>query len=104
MKLSIEQIKTQIAEYEAKCGTEDSESVLEFFWRCYLDGKPVDDGLIRERERALDPVLDMLPVTASDALCDMVYDICEAYQRSALLEGIQIGFHLCSELSGREGQ
>ena len=101
MNLSIEQLKAQLADYEAKCGMEEPVSILEFFWNCYRESKAVDDGLIMARERAMDPIYEELSTASADILFDMIYDLFEAYQRAALLEGIQIGFHLADELIQR---
>ena len=98
MNTYISQVKKQLAEYEAKCGVTDSESILDLLWDCYLESNPIDDGRIRQAELALAPVFRELPIAHSDALSDLITEMCIAYQRAAFLEGIQVGFHLNQEL------
>ena len=100
MKLSIELLKTQLAEYETKCGTEGSGSILDFLWYSYSASNPIDDGLIKESEQKLNPVYQELSWRNSDILSNLVTDLCTAYQRAAFLEGILIGAHLSEELRG----
>ena len=99
MNQYIEYIKKGIAEYASKCNVPESESILDFLWQCYSESNPVDDGRIREAELLIVPVLEALPIEKADALSDLIFDLCLAYQRAAFLEGIQTGFHLFDELA-----
>lgn len=99
MRNYIEQLQNDLTEYEAKSGL--NGSVLELLWNIYMETTPVDDGLIRKREAAIAPVFQELSVPASDGLTDLIADLCAAYQRAALLEGIHIGFRLSEELQSK---
>ena len=92
------QLRKDISDYLARCGTEDPGSVLDFLWRTYSASNPVDDGAIRKCDLQLAPVFEELSVPASDALFDLITDTCAAYQRAAFLEGIRIGFSLAQDL------
>ena len=63
-----------------------------------MQANPVDDGLIREQEHAIDPIFQELSIPSANKLSDLVYGLCTAYQRAALLEGVHIGFRLSEEL------
>ena len=101
MNQLFEHFEKALRAYEEVSGLKDSVPILEVLWECYQDGKPVDDGLIRQEEEAIDPIFEELSVDASDALTGLICDLCTAYQRAAFLEGIQIGFHLRDFLSAK---
>ena len=94
----IAQLAKEISDYQAKCGIEEDAAILDILWYCYRASNPVDDGQIEASEQLLTPVFRELSVENSDILFDLISDLCLAYQRSAFLEGIQVGFHLSSEL------
>ena len=98
MNYYITQLKRELAEYEAKCGYEGHDSILDFLWYCYLSTNPVDDGQIQQAESAIAPVFNELSTKNSDKLSDYILELCTAYQRAAFLEGILIGAHLTEEL------
>ena len=97
----INKLKEDLAEYEAKSGLPNTDTVLELLWETYFETNPVDDGLIRRRRAALDPVFDKLSLPDSDSLTGLIADLVTAYQRAAFLEGIHIGFHLNEALQGK---
>lgn len=96
MNTNIERLITDLTEYEAKAGLQ--ESVLDLIWKYYLESNPVDDGLIRQREDAIEPIFQELSVKSADMLTGLIVDLCTAYQRAALLEGIHVGFRMAQEL------
>jgi len=98
MRDYMEKLKNDLSEYEVKSGLSESVSALELLWENYSAMNPIDDGLIRTRDAALDPVFQELSVPASDALTGLIVDLVTAYQRAAYLEGIHIGFHLSEAL------
>ncbi len=87
----LEILQKELANYSTKTGLTDSPSLLDLLWQNYLQVNPIDDGLIKEQEEALTPVFRELSVASSDILNDLIVDLCTAYQRAALLEGIYIG-------------
>lgn len=102
METYISQFKNQLAEYAAKCGEGEAFSILELLWKCYMEESQVDDGWIMKAEKAINPVFDSLSKERSDALYELVTDLCMAYQRAAFLEGIRTGFCLKEELAGEK--
>lgn len=97
----IDQLKTELAEYDTQCGAEGEMSVLNLLWYRYSARNTVDDGQVREADTALRPVFDELSVKSSDILYDLIAKLVTAYQRAAFLEGIQVGFCLNSELDDK---
>lgn len=95
----IEQLKQELLTYQAKCGADRELSILDLLWYCYSASNPVDDGRIRAAEGVLKPVFAELSFETSNGLFDHISELCTAYQRAALLEGILIGYQLSAELS-----
>ena len=102
MNFDITEFKQQLSQYEAACGVDGSESLLDFLFYWYSATAPVDDGRILQSEQALSPVFEELSIEHSDALFDRISDLCLAYQRAAFLEGLRVGYHLCEELQTTE--
>ena len=96
--MDITQFMQQLAQYEAACGIDKPESILDFLFYWYSATAPVDDGRILQSEQALTPVFEALSMEYSDTLFDRVSDLCLAYQRAAFLEGLRTGYHLRAEL------
>ena len=100
MKLNLDRLTTDLAEYESRCGFDQSESILDFLWYCYSASNPIDDGRIRATEEKLDPVFQDLSYEASNSLFDLISERCLVYQRAAYFEGLGTGFRLSQELNG----
>lgn len=98
MNVNITKLKQQLSQYEAACGIDKPESILDFLFYWYSASAPVDDGRILQSEQALSPVFESLTVEHSDALFDRISDLCLSYQRAAFLEGLRTGYHLHAEL------
>ena len=94
-----QKLLTAIAVYEAKCGIDSPESILESLWYDYSCRNPIDDGRLRQAEKNLSPVFEALSMEASDCLTDQIVDLLNAYQRAAYLEGLCTGAHLLRELT-----
>ena len=94
-----QKLLTAIAAYEAKCGTDAPDSILEALWYDYSCANPVDDGQVRASEKKLSPVFSELSVEASDCLSDLIVELLTVYQRAAYLEGLRTGVHLILELT-----
>lgn len=94
------QLKKELTDYTAKCGSDRAVSILDTLWYCYSSANPIDDGKIRQSEEVLAPVFEELSVDSSNALFDLITDLLNTYQRAAFLEGMQVGVQLFTQLSG----
>ncbi len=90
---------TALAHYEAKCGIDPSNSILDALWYDYSCRNPVDDGQIRAAEAKLSPIFAELSLESSDSLFDLIVELLTVYQRAAYLEGLRTGVHLILELT-----
>ena len=94
----LDKLKEDLSEYEIKSGLSKSPSALEVLWEHYMNYNPVDDGLIRSRNDALEPIFRELNFPTSDLLTELIVDLVTAYQRAAFFEGIHIGVQLSDAL------
>lgn len=94
-----QKLLTAIAAYEAKCGIDIPESVLEALWYDYSCATPVDDGQVRSAEAKLSPVFAELSLEASEGLFDLIVELLNVHQRAAYLKGLRTGVHLIQELT-----
>ena len=94
MNTFMDKLKLELVDYAEKCNRKDAPDVIDILWHCYLEYAPIDDGLIKEKEDTLTPVFNELSVKSSDILNGLICDLCTVYQRSAFLEGLQLGFLL----------
>lgn len=95
---SINHLEQELKEYDIRCSGDGEGSIPDFLWQFYYNGTPMDDGWIRRAEDAIAPVFGELSTDTSDMLFGLVSSLITAYQRAALPEGIQVGFHLHEEL------
>ena len=98
MKEYLKKWLQELNAYTEACGNDRPAAILEQLWYCYSAVNTVDDGLVRQREDALKPIFEALPVETSDDLFDMITDLVTAYQRAAFLEGMQVGAQLTAGL------
>ena len=94
----LEQLKTELDAYTAKCGNDRPESILNLLWYCYSCANTIDDGCIQRCEDALLPVYQELSAASEDILFDLISELVTAYQRAAFLEGLQTGAQLSVHL------
>ena len=76
----------------------DAESVLELLYMAYADvqgrdSEEIDTGFIR-----LDALLNKLTLDENNAVFETVCDLCDAYEKRAFIDAIQIGAYLILEL------
>lgn len=76
----------------------DMDSVLELLYTAYADvqgrdSEEIDSGFIR-----LDTLLNKLSLDENNAVFETVCDLCDAYEKRAFMDAIQIGAYLMMEL------
>jgi len=92
-------LKEYLTELESGEGFGGIAPLLECIWNCYSQHNPIDDGRIRQAETVMAPIWEELSVENSDRLFEMIFDLCQAYQHAAFLEGIRVGARLATELN-----
>ncbi len=72
--------------------------IMELLWNHYSDKNPLEDPQVKTSEQAIKPIFEELDNKNSDRLFMLIYDLCNAYQRNAFLEGVRIGAAVSREL------
>ena len=79
----------------------EAASVLEFLYIAYTDiqgrgPKEIDQGFVN-----LDNHLEGVSLNENNAIFSIVCDLCNAYEKRAFMDAIQIGVYLMLELQGK---
>lgn len=77
---------------------EENDSLLERFVLCYRMDHPLGSEDIREKFRAVDPIMKSLSKKKEICLVHTMLEICEEREHFAFLEGIRIGAQLMIEM------
>lgn len=73
-------------------------SVLEFLYVAYTEIQGRDPVEIDEGFLALDKCLESMTLEENNAIFAVVCDLCDAYEKRAFIDAVQIGAHLMLEL------
>ena len=77
----------------------DYPSHLDMLYTVYTRRHPIDSQEIRECFDSMEHILHALSAKRRHALLRAVLNVCAAYERSAFIEGIQIGAQLMQEIT-----
>ena len=88
----------QLEAYKTQCRGDIPHPLPELLWLSYVENDPVDDGRVHNVEEKLSPIFEALPFDASNEVFVLIYDLVDAYRRSAFLDGIHMGLRLTKEL------
>ena len=78
----------------------DAASVLEFLYRAYADIQGRDPKEIDQGFMDLDTHLSKLSFDENNEVFAIVCTLCDAYEKRAFMDAIQIGAYLIMELQG----
>lgn len=99
MNPCIEKLKIYLDEQPVNAVYNDAESLMELLCYIYTTESPIDSAAIRFQYHQLNCLLERLTGEENDQVFHLTLDICDTYIRKAFLDGIQVGYHLLSELS-----
>lgn len=91
-------IRAFIAQSPPNLGDEDIHSLLEMLYLAYTELNPIDSQAIRNHFRQLEAFFAILSPEGSDQAFAVICRLCSEHERTAFLEGIQIGARLMTEL------
>ena len=94
----LEAIKTELKQQQIKYGYTDVHSLTEHIWRSYTEDNPISNDRLCELNRRMDPILNSIPIAASDTLFLLFWEFCQEYERAAFLEGFRLGARLMAEI------
>ncbi len=98
MLIKYKLLEQHLQEFFAAPTHSTCESICESLWQCYSEKAPIDDKLVQQSEKNLQPVFDELSLDSSDLLTGIIVQLCTAYQHAAFMEGMRLGFQLRNEL------
>ena len=93
-----EKLKAYIDTYPLDLGEGDCETVLDQLYQAYAESHESDPPEIRDGFKELDELLGALPLDDNNAVFNLCYSLCTAYERKAFQDGVQYGAHLMKEL------
>ena len=94
----LEKLKAHIKANPPNFG--DGESVLSMLYECYNENNPYDNEQIRADFHELYQQMNGMPLREMDQIVYPVCTLCRDHQKSGFMEGVRIGFQLCSEITG----
>lgn len=80
-------------------GGSDCETVLEQLYQAYAESHESDPLEIRDGFRELDALLEQLSLDNNNAVWNLCFQLCTAYERKAFRDGLQYGAHLILEIN-----
>ena len=93
-----QQLKAYIDTHPFDSGDSDCETVLDQLYQAYAESHESDPPEIRDSFKELDELLGALPLDDNNAVFNLCWRLCTAYERKAFVAGLQYGAHLISEL------
>ena len=79
-------------------GDSDCETVLDQLYQAYAESHESDPPEIRDGFKELDTLLEHLPLDDNNAVWNLCYQLCTAYEHKAFLDGLKYGAHLMQNL------
>ena len=99
MKTIPEAMKAYLESHPFDSGSDDCSTVLEQIYLAYANSHESDPPDIRDGFAELEALLNGLPLSDNNAVCNICCRLCTAYERKAFIDGLQYGAHLIQELS-----
>ena len=91
-------LNTYVQSHPFDSGDSGCETVLEQLYQAYAESHESDPAEISDGFKELEDFLCSLPLDDNNAVFTLYCRLCSAYERKALLDGLQYGAHLINEL------
>ena len=98
MKNIAKLLNAYITAHPFDSGDSDCETVLEQLYQAYAESHESDPPEIRNGFKELDALLEQLSLDDNNAVWNLCCQLCTAYERKTLLDGLQYGARLMREL------
>jgi hypothetical protein len=98
LKTYTKALKACITASPPDLGNEDS--VLGMLYEAYSESSAMYDDEIKADFHALYEAMNGMPLREMDQIVYPVCTLCRDHQRSGFMEGVRVGFQLCSEITG----
>ena len=98
MKDIAHRLNAYIESHPLDLGDSDCETVLDQLYQAYAESHESDPAEIGDGFKELEEFLHTLPLEDNNAVFNLCYRLCSAYERKAFRDGLQYGAHLILEL------
>ena len=99
MKTIPEAMKAYLETHPFDPGSDDCATVLDQLYLAYANSRESDPPDIRDGFAELEALLNGLPLSDNNAVCNICCRLCAAYERKAFLDGLQYGARLIQEVT-----
>lgn len=87
-------LKAYIDTHPFDPGDSDCETVLDQLYQAYAESHETDPPEISEGFKELEEFLCNLPLQDNNAVFNLCYRLCNAYEHKAFIDGLQYGAYL----------
>ena len=98
MQSFAEALKAYTRKHPFDVGNDDAETVLDQLYQAYAESHESDPPEISEGFKELVCFLETLPLDDNNAVFNLCYRLCTAYEGKAFRHGLLYGAHLMQEL------
>ena len=91
-------LNTYIESHPFDSGNSNCETVLDQLYQAYIESHDTDPPEISNGFKALEEFLRTLPLADNDAVFNLCFRLCIAYEEKAFRHGLLYGVHLMQEL------
>ena len=98
MQSFAEALKSYTRDHPFDAGNGDAETVLDQLYQAYAESHESDPPEISDGFKELACFLEALPLSDNNAVFNLCYRLCTAYEAKAFRHGLVYGAHLMHEL------
>ena len=91
-------LNTYIEAHPFDLGDSNCETVLDLLYQAYIESHDTDPPEISNGFKELEQFLRTLPLTDNDAVFNLCYHLCIAYEHKAFTDGFRYGMQLSREI------
>ena len=91
-------LNAYIQKHPFDSGDSDCKTVLDQLYQAYAESHESDPAEIGNGFKELEEFLHTLSLEDNNAVFNLCFRLCNAYERKAFLDGLQYGAHLFTEL------
>ena len=99
MQTLLELLKRCAENHTFDSGDPDCKTVPDQLYRAYAESHENDPPGIREGFKELESFLEVLPLDDNNAVFNLCYRICVAYEHKAFIDGLQYGANVMLEIT-----
>ena len=99
MEKLLQNLKIYIETHPFSSGRDDCATVLDQLYLSYADSHESDPPEISKGFKELEEFLHTLPLSDTNAVCNLCYRLCKDYEHKAFIDGLLYGVHLMKEIN-----